>query len=480
MPMDSYAAAIDSALSAAPNLANYPSLALAAASDPQPDLAAQAVAFAQQQQAMQVASTQAVQLRQSQQAQAASATAEAKSTEKHGLFGDFMHILGAPAREVSHLYRYTREAFHMHGVYGGLSVLLPTAVGGILGGVFLGPMGATIGAELGAEFSRKVNGGTNEADYQASSNGATFQIDGKAVSFGRDITRLIPGLDDNTDKGFSKFLSGAADAAFSVETDPTNVVGKLSAIRRSKEGFSALPLIGPRIAAKDGFMARIAPGMKVSTPERLDLALTAYSGVRRAFSRIGQLDAGGVVHEFPELTPFAKELGKTKSFDDVKEFFRQATINENFQEGILGHALPSLSLFRPVTNKVRDALMVDDINAAGIGRKVPAKVWKTITGQQPFNVDALNNITGEFHPDDVNALKGVYQTMRFSMGTKAARTWTTTFANASSITEKRAIWARAMTEMLKTAGFPDDLDAFNKVTGRRLASRWATVSTATS
>jgi hypothetical protein len=57
MPHDPYADALNTALNAAPDLVYSPSLAMAAASDPQPDLAAQAVAFAQQQNALQTAAS---------------------------------------------------------------------------------------------------------------------------------------------------------------------------------------------------------------------------------------------------------------------------------------------------------------------------------------------------------------------------------------------------------------------------------------
>jgi hypothetical protein len=109
---------------------------------------------------------------------------------------------------------------------------------------------------------------------------------------------------------------------------------------------------------------------------------------------------------------------------------------------------------------------LEDINKGNIVARQSAKVWKTITGQQPFNVDQIGNISGSFKPDDLGALKGVYDTMRFGMGVKAAQRWTTNFANADSLAEKKAIWANAMDEMLKAAGFPAGVDEFQKVTGR--------------
>jgi hypothetical protein len=115
-----------------------------------------------------------------------------------------MHVLGGPAREVSHLYRYAREAFHTHGLWGGLSVLLPTAVGGALGTALLPGAGTALGAELGGEASRFLGG--NAQDYKDSTDGATFTIDGKAVSPGRDLARVF-GF-KNTNAGMGRVFSG--------------------------------------------------------------------------------------------------------------------------------------------------------------------------------------------------------------------------------------------------------------------------------
>lgn len=524
---DAYANSLDAVGNAAPDIVNFPSLAMAAASSDQPNLSAQVAMMAQQQ----VALHSAAQNMAAQQQQGATNAAGAEGGGFNP-FGNFLHYLGAPAREVSHLYRYARETFATKGLWAGMGVLLPTAVGGVLGTILAPGMGTALGAELGAEASRLLGAG-NEDAYNASKDGATFQIDGKPVSFGRDVASILPGLDGDTSKGFSKLVSGSLDAAFDMGTDPVNVVGKLAAIRKSFGGVAELPHIGERIAAGNNFLTRFAPGMGLTGPEAVGQAFAAYGGFRRAVARIAQLDAGGIVHEFPDLARVADVLGAAKSAPEVLEQFRQISLDANLLGRMKNQLLPSLAPFKPVTNAVRDKMMAaaPEGNTAsqlpfvmGLKRSAPsagfaaddnglvkavgdmvqpsgvkgtfqrglllspgalinpdawsgafARKWRTLTGRAPLAINSLGDLVGEFHPDDPAGWQGVYQTMRYAMGVQAARRWTTAFIGAEDPGARKLLWGEMMPEVLKAAGFPDDIDAFNSMANRARAANIGTL-----
>lgn len=501
------------AFSAAPDLINTPSLAIAAAGADDPTAAAQGLAHLNTTVAVQSAI-------QNQQNQPEEHHAWWQSAV-HAVFGNKIvsPVLGAlskPLQVVQHEYRYLHDVYAHRNIFAAIGETLAMAgafaAGTFAGGPIVGTLAAEgVGALEGQVFYR--NEWKRSADEK--------------ISPGRDVANLlgqVPGLHtlQNTDAGAGKLVSGLTDTAFDFSADPLIKLGGLNALRKTGEGLNATRnyrVLGHDIAVKqsstNAFMQKVlrAPGLNANSPERVDAAWKAYGSYRTAAKHIATLNAGDIVtHYGPEMSPLSEDLAAAKTADAVHDVFRMSAFRTQMSNQARTGLLPTRTVMRVTASKLLDRMagdvaraderpvlfgrqnyvkdvtdekgqLVEQQNASrfqlGIAFRpdlwVKSDAWKavasrkirTFSGYAPY---AIDDATGELSSttldlsNDTN-LQGLLRTARFALGEKTARKWVDDFTQLRDengrphLGLRRQAYGELLPEILKAAGMVNDPDA---------------------
>lgn len=489
------------AFGAAPELANTPSLLVAAAQSQDPAQSAVGLAHL-------TAQTQVQETAKEEHHWWSSALHSVTHTAAEGigavLSNPVVHTTlewaAKPLGAVQHEYRYLKEMSHQHGFLAAFGEgLVMAGVGVVVGAATLNPLAGIAAAELvGYGLGQVVD---HEAWEKTEHSGG---------SFGRDVAHLV-GLED-TDSGFGQVLSGTLDATFDIAADPLIVAGKLHGAAKGAEGIGAARTVR-RYSVADRKMVEVErsarainsifPGLGIRSPELVDAARDRYGSYKRVLKDLSRenADEGYVLtHYGSEMAPVAKELAEANTEDAVHQVFREQASFVEEKDRILLNTLPSRSVLRVKTQHMADRLIggVDRKNElpllfgarrpvgnaytsrAGLAfqpqlwiksdawKGVAAKKMRTFSGYVPF---AINDVTGEIsstHLDlsNNNNLQALLRIARFSMGESSARKWLKDFTSYEKhdLTNRKAKYGELLIEVLKAAGLPDDPQMVARIT----------------
>lgn len=355
-----------------------------------------------------------------------------------------LNLAGAPLREVQHQYRYLHDVEARHGPIYAVLAALPFAAGAGVGGYYGGYQGGKLGAEAVGlvsshllykdSYARTEHG----ADYQGRYNRETGQYEGPKgqVSIGRDVADLAGAKPGTGGYGVS---SGAADFLADLVLDPLASGGKLYADAKSAEGA------GGQLATRFSRAPQGATNaIRVSD---LETRVAKLPTVDRAFRDIAGMDAGQVVASYPKLAALSPQLGEADTVDKVVDVFRNALMTNE----MVTETLPSMSLTRVPFAQLGRVLRAHE----GIG----ANPIRSVSSLLPtyFDPETLSLSNKGFKLGDPGAVRGVYQTMRFSQSHEVATDVADRFAAAiDNPGEQIRIYKNGVRSMLVAAGLPED------------------------
>lgn len=472
---------ISQSINAAPDLAQYPDLALAAAQSQNPGQSAQVIS----------------------QSGKAAAVTQAVQQHHHGLWddikqvgGDVLGYLGKPLADVQHDYRYIHDLWTKSDP---ISATLATlgVVGGATAGAFLG---GTAGAALGADAVMAGEAhlaGAGAFDFISPEYQKIYE-DSKdeKISPGRDFANLV-GL-HNTDHGWGKFVSGAADATFDYNADPLAKIGMLAGKGRvAREGLTT-SYAARNVPAVRNFLLDHGYGglgLENSTDKAGNVIIDAVDRINsarnnpqyeRALTQIASTvkdkGVGAFISQYPQYARLAPLLANARTADDVHDVFLGIANSSALMHGY--KVLPSRTILRSVGSSSIQRLKTVGGTSAGdaaeggvasalspltsttIAGAVSRKV-RTFSGYLPYAIDRssedgkqlLNLSSKKFDLLDPGSLQGIYRSFKFSMGERAAQIAVGDVALAQAGGDVQAVKTAYLTghkQMLIAAGLPDD------------------------
>ena len=446
--------ALSAAINAAPSLRDQPSLAAAVSQDPQVPQAAQTVAAATEYNAAQKA---------------------IEKVKKHsGFLGSIAHAVGEGISVVGdlpgvkqaastvadwmnkgtenaqHEYRYVHDLFAHHGVAAGLGELALMSVGGIVGGVgglySGGPVGLAAGIVAGSEsagaLSQFIPGFSDS--WARTAHGEKYQDGG--VSFGRDVTSLIPGLSDKTTQRHS-IASGLLDAVFDIGTDPLLAAGKLNSARKVVElGGSADEVSALRV--------KLASTITLNDSRAFDLALQ-NPRVKRAVERIAETRSAS---DMRAMLPRAsdeeiRQLLQAKDINGVRQVY-----SDNLAATNMLNKAPVLSLLSPVSSRLRDIGVKSVEDSTDIGKGIAGGavtlsqdttrrelMQRRFLTKLPLDTDPGNKMpTKSFHLNDNSAGDVIHSIVKYSYNQRVANAVRDAFVDTTDLTTKATIYKNAV------------------------------------
>lgn len=488
------AGVMDSIASTDPRFASQsPSLAVDAASSPDPSTTALTLAHADS-----VTSAQDAVASQQQ-----SNSGVFGWLHDHGLnpVATGLSWLAKPLQEVSDDYKFVHAVFTQYGVGAGVLATLGVA-GGVAAGTFLGQ--PLLGGVAALEVERQLLGRTLWQNAAKLANDPNYQ-----VSFGRDLSNLIQL--HNTNAGWGKILSGTADAAFDFAVDPLAIAGRAAAgLRAGKtlEGVDVTDETGNVVARRVGSTVPAAAmfpsvdrflqsaSLRAFSPDQIDavyhgspLLSSATRTYHRALGDLAGKDAAGVAVAYPALAPLAAKIGAAGTEADVHQVIRDTIFSADHVNSINGAAvLPSRSLAGGSVQTIRDSItkwgdapksqqanwllpkrteeglvlpaVVNPLNIPGAA----AKTIRTWTGRKPYvitpGLDKVSSSKGVL--TDPGAYNAIYQMFRFGMGDAEAKEQLGNYINAVTesgapdLASRRALIDAGQLQTLKAMGLPND------------------------
>lgn len=461
------AAAIDSTLTAAPELKNDPATAVAVAGAGGSPVVAQSVTQAGKRQANAQAQQRVV------------------ASGGGGILGDLAHLGGDALGGLAHAanvglktvqqeYRYLHDVEARHGLGAALLEGAGILAGGVAGGVVGTLAGGNTfeGAVLGAEGAARIEGAVTYKDSWAAAANPNYKDPhtGQLVSFGRDVSSFL-----GIGGGAGKVTSGVLDGIGDLIADPLAIAGKAAAGER----------------------------MLNITAENVERAwANPISGFRNVATDIASSDAATIARRYPQFQDIALTLGEAKTPVEVKNIFRDyASANEMLDPakypdavtprddegniiakpgqplGFNAGTIPSLLAPRKVTRAIGEAAA----NTGGsntwfsdhIADNVlvgPARWARRLTRLPGTTYDrATNAIVGnQLNPADTTGLNDFMSVMRYGLTEREARAIGQTYAMASGPAERIVIVKNGIMKMLGTmAGIPipDDVPDWEKHLG---------------
>ena len=314
------ATGIQTATTAAPELASQPGTAVAVASSGG-DVATKAQATAQ--------------------AGKRQAIADAHTS----LFGDItggaanmLHGLAQAANvglaTVQQEYRYLHDVEARHGLTAAMLEGAGIVAGATAGGLVAGPDGVL----LGAEGAARIEGALVYKDSWARAANPNYRDPhtGQLVSFGRDVTNYAAnqGIIGKSDHGA---ISGAIDGLADLIADPVALGGKAQTLAREGE-------LGGALGAK-------FTGLAI-TPEAVDRARMLYPTYNRALRQIAEMGPTKIAVKFPQFQSIAGTLAEASSADEVHDVFHDLAKSNELLDST---KLPTMSLARTATGALHDA-----------------------------------------------------------------------------------------------------------------------------
>lgn len=466
--------ALLAALYGAPDLTSNPSLALAAASDPQ-DPSGTGQALSQSTFAAKVADN-------------APAMAGAVPEGHHNVFSKFLHATGIstamtylnkPLQEMQHDYRYLRDVYATHGWMAGLTETSAVIGAGVAGTILSG--GNPIVGALAAEATITTLAHSVYKDSYARAGNPDYMLNGHLVSPGRDLADVF-GLDVTSNNGqgsgLGKVVSGATDMGFDIAADPLMKLGALNRAVRSGDLAEQATKAAARgrMVSVNTAVARFAPGQRVVDATQMNALRDAPvfgAGYRRALEDIASKKPAEIMKAYPDQVGLADRLGAATSSDQVHGVFLDALNESELVRRALHNTLPSRSLMRSPVQRARSAVSdkigvnLEDENSIrkALVKPTPSNIQgaisrkiRTFTNEIPIGIDpVMMKMSGShFDPTGPTAAKTVFQIFNYAMSPRLARDWTDRFIAATTDAERKAIYAEGLVENAKAAGFATD------------------------
>jgi hypothetical protein len=481
----------------APDLLQYPDLALAAAQSGTPGQTAQVLAQTSR--------------------AAASEQALAKHEEHHGFWGSILHeakalggtvldYAGKPLHEIQHDYRFVHDLWVKSDPISATLATLGVFGGAAAGAAFGGPQGAFLGADA-ALYTEGQLASHGVLDPISTSYKKIYDDSDKSVvSPGRDFAHLV-GL-HNTDSGWGKFASGLTDGAFDFGFDPLNAgLGLLAKARKSQEGLTATYAARNVPAVQKFLMERgfagvgtgdIVDGAGRVTVDAVDRIAAARNNplYERSINEIARTvkdkGVGGFISQFPQYARMAPVLAGADTADKVHDVFLGMANSSSLQHGY--SLLPTRTVLHAVSSRGVQRLKevggtasgdaaegnilqtLNPTNAASVAGYVSRKT-RTFSGYLPYAIDRstkegkeLLDLSGKhFDLNDPGALQGIYRSFRFSMGEKAAQIAVGDIALAQASGDLRTVrqmYMGGQKQMLVAAGLSDSHPLVQQVMDR--------------